>query len=97
MFQQSLALHSGTVRALGTLNSGFMLTGSIDKSCKLYILNNASGKYDFDKELMYHDGFVYSIIPQYKFLLSFRISGDGFFTGGRDNQIFQVDLQGNPV
>lgn len=27
----------------------------------------------------------------------YRITGDGFFTGGKDNKIFKVDLMGNPV
>jgi len=27
------------------------------------MLNNATGKYSFEKEMKYHTGFVYSIIP----------------------------------
>ncbi len=60
-FQQSLAVHQGCVRSLGTLETGYLLAGSIDKSSKLFVLNNRSGKYDFEKEMTYHDGFVYSI------------------------------------
>ena len=28
---------------------------------------------------------------------SFRVSGLGFFSGGRDNKIMMIDLEGNPV
>jgi len=63
-FQQSLHLHQGGVRTLAVLPSGYMLSGSIDTTCKLFILNNSTGKYDFDKELRYHTDFIYCIIPQ---------------------------------
>jgi len=66
-----------------------MLSGSIDKSSKLFILNNATGKYDFDKEIVYHQDFVYATAPS--------VTGDGFFTGGKDGKMFKVDLMGNPV
>lgn len=89
MFQQTLAVHQGAVRSLSTLDSGYLLSGSIDKSSKLFILNNATGKYDFDKEIVYHQDFVYATAPS--------VTGDGFFTGGKDGKIFKVDLMGNPV
>jgi len=39
------------------------MSGSIDKTNKLYNLNNATGKYEFTKEVQYHEGFVLSICP----------------------------------
>jgi phospholipase A-2-activating protein len=66
-----------------------MLTGSIDKSSKLFVLNNATGKYEFDKEIVYHQDFVYATAPS--------VAGDGFFTGGKDGKMYKVDLMGNPV
>ena len=60
LFQQTLAVHEGAVRSISTLDSGYMLSGSIDSSSKLFILDNASGQYEFDKEISYHTGFVYS-------------------------------------
>ncbi len=89
MFQQTMAVHSGSVRSVSSLDSGYLLSGSIDKSCKLFILNNATGKYDFDKEIMYHQDYVYATAPS--------VTGDGFFTGGKDGKMFKVDLMGNPV
>ena len=38
-----------------------MLSGSIDKTTKLFMLNNATGKYEFEKELAYHTDFVYAV------------------------------------
>mmetsp|Transcript_22163 Transcript_22163/g.21386 ORF Transcript_22163/g.21386 Transcript_22163/m.21386 type:complete len:150 (-) Transcript_22163:39-488(-) len=81
--------HSGSVRALASLDAGYLLSGSIDKTNKLYILNNATGKYEFEKEFAYHNDFIYSIAP--------GLDGDGFYTGGKDAKIFRVDLFGNPV
>lgn len=72
-------LHNGAVRALATLDSGFLLTGSIDRTNKLFSLNNATGKYDFEKEFTYHTEYIYSVIPQ--------IEGNGFFTGARDKKV----------
>jgi phospholipase A-2-activating protein len=66
-----------------------MLSGSIDSSSKLFLLDNSTGRYDFDKEISYHTGFVYSTAPS--------ITGDGFFTGGKDTKIFKVNLLGDPL
>jgi hypothetical protein len=63
MFQQTLAVHQGSVRTVATLDAGYLLSGSIDTSTKLFMLNNANGKYAFDKEIKYHSGFVYAISP----------------------------------
>ena len=64
------------------------MSGSMDKTNKLYNLN-ANGKYEFCKEMSYHDGFVISVVPM--------ANGLGFFSGGRDNKIMMIDLEGNPV
>ena len=61
-FQQSLAVHQGAVRSLACLPTGYMMSGSIDKSNKLFSLNPMA-KYEFEKELTYHDAFVYAIAP----------------------------------
>ena len=87
-FQQSLEVHQGAVRSLACLPSGYLMSGSIDTSNKLFMLNN-QGHYDFEKELKYHEAFVYSIAPM--------INGEGFFSAGKDNKVFAVDLIGNPV
>jgi phospholipase A-2-activating protein len=65
------------------------MSGSIDKSAKLFILNNATGKYEFENEFMHHNDFVYSICPS--------VTGDGFFTGGKDGKAYKVDLKGNKL
>ncbi|CDW75382.1 transducin family protein wd-40 repeat family protein [Stylonychia lemnae] len=97
-FQQTLGFHQGSVRSLGTLDSGYLLSGSVDTSTKLYMLNNATGRYSFEKEMKYHTGFVYSITPsQIQQFIAYRILQDGFFTGSKDTNIFKVDLLGNPV
>ncbi len=46
-----MAYHTGSVRSVATLDSGYLMSGSLDTTTKLYVLNNATGKYDFDKEL----------------------------------------------
>jgi WD40 repeat protein len=89
MFQQTLQVHSGAVRSLATLDSGYLLSGSIDKSAKLFVLNNATGKYEFENEFMHHNDFVYAIAAS--------VTGDGFFTGGKDGKVFKIDLKGNVV
>ena len=59
-FQQTMAVHQGAVRSMSTLDSGYLLSGSMDTSSKLFILNNATGRYDFEKEINYHTGYVLS-------------------------------------
>jgi hypothetical protein len=63
MFEQTLAVHTGAVRSLSTLDSGYLLSGSLDSTSKLFMLTNATGKYDFDKEISYHQSFVYATAP----------------------------------
>mmetsp|Transcript_23414 Transcript_23414/g.17849 ORF Transcript_23414/g.17849 Transcript_23414/m.17849 type:complete len:136 (-) Transcript_23414:1605-2012(-) len=89
LFQQSMHYHSGSVRALGCLDAGYLLSGSIDTTAKLYLLHNNTGKYEFERETKYHGDFVYSVHPD--------ISGNGFFTGGKDNKCYLMDLLGNPL
>jgi WD40 repeat protein len=48
---------------------------------------NNNGRYDFEKELTWHDSFVYSVAT----------GPDGFFSCGKDRKIFQMDADGNPV
>lgn len=67
----------------------FVMSGSIDYSNKMYMMNRQTGKYDFSKEIMLHDGFVMNIIQ--------HVSGTGFFSGGKDGKIFSIDLEGNPI
>ena len=44
---------------------------------------------------------LFWISVQCKYLLIFsianRVSGLGFFSGGRDNKIIMIDLEGNPI
>ena len=42
---------------------------------------------------------LYIPFVQSKFLslISYSAAGSGFFTGGKDNKIFKMDLHGNPV
>lgn len=62
-FQQSLTCHEGSVRALGTHPLGdVLMSGSMDKTNKMFNLTG-SGKYEFCKEMSYHEGFVVSVTP----------------------------------
>ena len=65
------------------------MSGSIDYSNKMYTLNKNAGKYEFQKEIMHHEGFVMNIIP--------NMSGTGFFSAGKDHRIVMIDLEGNPT
>lgn len=53
-----------------------LMSGSIDFSNKMYTLNRSTGKYDFTKEVLHHEGFVMNIIP--------NTQGTGFFSAGKD-------------
>ena len=64
VFQQSLAVHQGSVRCLTVLpGTDSLVSGSIDKSCKLFEMDKSNGKYDFAKEFVYHEGFIYGLQP----------------------------------
>ena len=63
-----------------------LMSGSIDFSNKMYTLNRATGKYDFTKEVMHHEGFVMNIIPS--------MNGTGFFSAGREGKMFLIDADG---
>jgi phospholipase A-2-activating protein len=65
------------------------MSGSVDFTNKMYNYNKATGVYDFDKEVKYHDGFVMKLMPE--------ITGNGFFSAGRDNKIFHIDINGTPL
>ena len=63
-FQQSITVHEGSVRALGTHPHGeVLMSGSMDKTNKMLNLNPETGKYEFCKEMNYHEGFVVSVTP----------------------------------
>jgi len=83
---QSLAVHSGAVRCLATDDLGVLLSGSIDKSVKVFTMND-SGKYDFDRETTYHDSFVYDIAT----------ATDAYYTCSKDKKIIKMDKCFNPV
>ena len=89
-FCQTLACHSGAVRSLAFQKGADMLmSGSIDFSNKMYSLNPATGKYDYLKEIVHHEGFVMDIIPS--------VTGTGFFSAGKDQRIVLIDIEGNPT
>lgn len=80
-FMQTLMVHSSSVRSLAQHEKGdFLMSGSIDMTNKMYLLDSDTGKYDFQKEMKYHDGFVLNLIP--------TLEGDGFFSAGKDKKIF---------
>jgi WD40 repeat protein len=63
-FMQTLMCHSSSVRSLATHAKGdVLMSGSIDMTNKLYLLDNMTGRYEFIREMKYHDGFVLSIVP----------------------------------
>jgi hypothetical protein len=39
------------------------MSGSMDKTNKLFNLDSETGKYSFVKEVSYHEGFVISVAP----------------------------------
>lgn len=63
IFLQSLQLHSAPVRCLCVLNhNDALVSGSLDKTTKIYNMNTSNGKYDFDKEHSgFHDSFIYAV------------------------------------
>jgi WD40 repeat protein len=64
-FQQSLAVHQGSVRCLAVLpGTDELVSGSIDKSAKLFSMDRASGKYTFEREFVYHEDFVLAVHPE---------------------------------
>ena len=64
-FSQCISVHQGAVRCLTTLpGSDSLVSGSIDKSVKLYDLDKTTGKYSFEKEFTYHDDFIYAVHPK---------------------------------
>lgn len=87
-FMQMMAVHSGSVKAVAVNDQGLMMSGSIDQSCKLFNIDDVSGKYELLQELHHHDHYVYNV--------SAEINNKGFFTCGKDMRIFLVDNNGNP-
>ena len=66
-----------------------LMSGSIDLSNKIFNLNNAIGKYNFAKEVKYHEQYVMDICPQ--------VGGTGFLSAARDKKIILIDADGNPA
>ena len=64
------------------------MSGSIDYSNKMYTMNTSTGKYEYLKEMVHHEGFVMNIIPS--------VCGTGFFSAGKDHRIVKFDIEGNP-
>lgn len=87
-FLQSLGVHSGSVRAVAVNNTGLLLSGSVDQSCKLFIIDNETGKYEFIQELNHHQHYVYSVAN--------NLDNKGFLTSGKDQHIYLIDNSGNP-
>lgn len=85
-YLQSLKVHSGSVRALCTTPAGQLISGSIDKSIKFFAINE-EGRYVFDKEILLHDSFVYSL----------ACGHDSFFSSSKDKKILRIDFEGNPI
>ena len=65
LFQQSIAVHQGSVRCLTTLPAvDSLVSGSIDKSVKMFNIDRSNGKYAFEREFAYHDAFIYAVHPK---------------------------------
>jgi WD40 repeat protein len=62
-FMQTLACHASSVRSIATHPKGdILMSGSIDMTNKIYLLDNMTGRYDFMREMKYHSGFVLSLV-----------------------------------
>ena len=72
-FLQTLAVHKGSVRSVTVLpDTDSLVSGSMDKSAKLFGLDKQSGKYTLEREFDYHDSFIFCVYPD--------ISNNGFYT-----------------
>ena len=56
---KTLLYHSGAVRTLSNNMRGVLISGSIDKSVKLYKYSAQTG-YIYDKSVDYHNDVIYS-------------------------------------
>ena len=83
---QNLLPHSAAVRALA-VGGPYLVTGSIDKTCKIYKKEN--GQYDFLNEVNLFSDYILSILV--------RNNHDGFIVGCKDKHIYVLDIQGNPL
>lgn len=89
-FQQTLSVHQGAVRCLTVIpGTDELISGSIDCSTKMMSLDRSTGKYTFEKDFTYHDGFVLSVHP--------NLSNNGFYTASKDRKIMHIDSSGNPA
>ena len=49
-------MHQGSVRCLAVLPEvDTLVSGSIDKSAKMFLIDKSNGKYQFEREFTYHD------------------------------------------
>ena len=86
---QSIEIHSGALRCVATLPAtNQLVSGSIDKTVKICGLNQQTGKYEFEREMAYHDGYVFALHPD--------VGGNGFYSASKDKKIMHVDMEGNP-
>lgn len=83
---QTLVPHVGAVRSLAVRGS-YLITGSIDKTCKVYKRNE--GKYSLSNEIEIFDDYI----------LSLHIAKDlkHFIVGCKNSIIYKLDLDGNPI
>ena len=70
-------------------DTGTLVSGSIDKSVKMFLLDRSDAKYAFERELTYHDEFIYAVHP--------HIGNNGFYTASKDRKIMHIDGEGNPA
>ena len=83
---QNLIAHSSAVRALAT-GGPYTITGSIDKTCKIYKKEN--GVYNLQNEVNLFNDYIFSLLV--------KKSLDGFIVGCKDKHIYVLDLEGNPL
>ena len=77
-------MHKGSVRSVAVLSdTDSLVSGSIDKSAKLFGLDRSSGKYTLEREFDYHDSFIFSVYP--------HVSNNGFYTACQDTKIMHID------
>ncbi len=83
---QNLKAHGAAVRALAT-GGPYLLSGSIDKTVRIY--KKIDGAYQLQNEV--------NIFNDYILSLQVRRNLDGFIVGCKDNHIYILDIDGNPI
>jgi WD40 repeat protein len=84
---QSLVFHFAAVRSVD-FHGGYLISGSVDKSCKIYKRVEGTGKYDLHHEINISDDFIYCV----------KVKKDlsGFIIGSKDRNVYLTDIDGNP-